>query len=256
MIYLTYVVPGLNPSAPSPKLYQEAIIRFARTYQQYIPKEQHRLLLINSNGGLTEQVRDLFDGIDYGVVSYEGMGWDIGAHQAAVGMLDPDDWVMCFSTWAYFHKEGWLSSFIAARERFGDTLYGTTSSAERNLHLRGTGFFIRSGLMQGYPLIANSKESSWLFESGPLSLTQWVMKQGREAYLVVPDGSVCPSSEFRSLDNIYRRGNQGNIWTYDKHTDIYKNNRSYVKKLHLEALANSRFYNSVYAMYLKLLGKV
>jgi hypothetical protein len=256
MIYLTYVLPGLNPKAPSPKIYREAVKRFAKTYSEFIPEEDHQLILINSNGGFTEDVRDIFEGIDYSAVNYQGMGWDIGAHQRAVSTLPSDSWVMCFSTWAYFHKAGWLSAFIAAREKFGNALYGTTSSYERNLHLRGTGFFIQTGLMQAYPFVADSKESSWLFESGPLSLTQWVLAQGYGAYLVTPDGLISPTSRFRVLDNIYRKGDQSNVWTYDKHTDIYKKNISLFQKFHLEKLANSKFYNQVYSLYLKFFDKI
>jgi hypothetical protein len=34
---------------------------------------------------------------------------------------------------------------------------------------------------------------------------------------------VVPFESSRKLNNIFRRGDQSNIWTYDKHTEIFDN---------------------------------
>lgn len=253
MIYLTYILPGATKDAPPSPFYQAAVERFARSYKKHFPALEHKLILVNSNGGYNSTIEDFFEGIPYEMVSYNGSGWDIGGHQFVINSLNPDDWVMCFSTWTYFRQEGWLEAFAEARNAHGDGLYGSAASYERHLHLRGTGIFMRCGMMQSYPLICNNKKQSWLVESGKHSLTWWFLKNKKSVYLVTPSGVVGPD-QFRCLNNTYRKGNQSNIWVYDKHSDIY-DKASRIQKIKLELLANSRVINLFLNLYLMIVRR-
>lgn len=222
MIYISYVIAGNTPNAPAPEIYHEGIQRFVATYNKFPPEYPHRLMLIDSNGGFTEKVARYFDSLDYDILAYRANGWDIGAHQFAAFNMEPQDWIMCFSSWAHFRQRGWLKAFVEARDAFGDGLFGSTTSFERNAHVRGTGFFVRCERIHRYPFGCNSREESFEFESGPNSLTLWCRKQGYGVWLVTPSGTV-PLERSRDVNNIFRRGDQSNIWTFDKHTDIYDN---------------------------------
>ena len=156
-----------------------------------------------SNGGLTPDIAALFDRIPHEVIIYRGSGWDIGAHQFASLCMPPDDWVMCFSSWAHFRKEGWLRSYAEARDRFGDGLYGSTSAFEYNLHLRGTGFFVRCERMHRYPHGVNSREESFAFEIGTGFSVTMVPSTGlrrlaRHAGNRGATGSIAQSAEYLS----------------------------------------------------------
>lgn len=221
MINITFVLAGHTKGAPPPSTYKAAAKRFADTYKLFPSGYEHKLYLIDSNGGYTPEIAEFFEGIDYEIIKYHGFGWDIGAHQYAVHGMAPEDTIMCFSSWAHFRHEGWLKAFVRARDIHGEGLYGSTTSFEFTPHIRGTGFFISCGLLQVYPHGCNSREESFQFEYGPDSITKWCSREGLGVWLVTPQQTV-PILESRTIDNIFRRGDQSNIWTYDKYTDLYE----------------------------------
>ncbi len=236
MINLTFIVAGNTTGAPDPSIYKQAAKRFAASYKAYPPEYAHRLILINSNGGLTDDVAANFSDIPHEVIVYRGSGWDIGGHHFAAFTLPPDEWIMGLSSWTHFRRPGWLKAFAEAREKFGDGLFGSTSSFEKRPHIRGTGYLIRCGRIHRYPHGCNSREESLTHEAGETSLTDWCINEGYGAWLVTPEKTV-PLAESRSLPNIFRRGDQSNIWIYDKHTEVY-DNAAAKEKTRLELLAD------------------
>lgn len=220
MINLTFVLAGNLPNAPAPLVYRDAARRFADTYRAFPPDHEHRLCLIDSNGGYTPEIAEIFSGLSYEVIPYRASGWDIGAHVYAAYTLPADEWVMCFSSWAHFKRRGWLKAFAEARERHGDGLYGSMVSFEHRPHIRGTGFLIRCGRIQRYPYGCNSRPESLKFEVGPNSITNWCLRQGYGAWVVTPAGIV-PMEAAREIRNGFRQGDQSNIWTLDKHSAIF-----------------------------------
>lgn len=221
MINLTYVVAGNTPDAPDPTVYHSGAKRFAETYKQNPPDYDHRLFLLNSNGGFTADVAEIFSGIDYEVIAYNGSGWDIGAQFYAALTMSPDDWIMGLSSWAHFRRRGWLRAFAEARDMHGDGLYGSTISLENSPHIRGTGYFLRCGRFQRYPHGINSRLDTFKWEWGPDSLTTWFRRQGYGVWVVTP-GGVFSFDDACVMPNGFRRGDQSNIWTFDKHTDLFE----------------------------------
>ena len=221
MINLTYVIAGNTPGAPDPAIYNAGAKRFAETYIQHPPDYEHRLILLDSNGGFTPEIARLFGGIKYDVIPYFGSGWDIGAQFYAALTMPPDDWIMGFSSWAHFRRRGWLSAFAEARDIHGDGLYASTISLENTPHVRGTGYFLRCGRFQRYPYGINSRAETFKWEWGPNSLTKWFIREGHGVWVVAPNG-VLSFDEARTMDNGFRKGDQSNIWTFDKHTDLFE----------------------------------
>jgi hypothetical protein len=212
VIYLSYIC--------APGIYADGAKRFAETYQKYPAGTEHTLITVNTNGGLTPEVETHFDKMrSYQHNTWTG-GWDIGAHQHVANSRTPDTWLMCFSSWAYFDRPGWLAAFVEAREKYGKGLYGSTASKEDHLHLRGTGFFVPAEAIQKCPIGVNCRAESQEWEHGPENFTLWCMKNGFPPRLVAPSGVYEPA-QWRELSNGFREGNQSDIWTRDKHTLIY-----------------------------------
>lgn len=221
MIHVVYVIAGNLPGAPPPAHYHAAERKFAETYRANPAGAEHELVLVNSNGGLTEEVAGFFDGIDFSIIDYNGTGWDIGAYQHVAGQLAPTTWLMCFSSLTWLWRPGWLASFVAAREAHGDALYGSTASYENGPHIRSTGFMARAEHLRQYAPVVTSKAECMAFESGASSLTARFIQAGRGTYLVTPDG-VYDHQHFRDAPNGFRLGDQSNVWVQDKNTAIYE----------------------------------
>jgi hypothetical protein len=223
MINIAFVLAGNLQNAPAPTIYVDAARRFAETYKKYPSAYEHKLFLINSNGGYTGEIAAIFDGIDYEMITYNGSGWDIGAQQFAAFSMDPKDWILAGSSWTYFKEPHWLLPFGKAIEQYGEGLYGAMTSFQHSPHVRGTAYLIRCGIYQRYPHGINSRGDSLKWESDPaMSLTRWVLDQGIPAFLVTRS-NIIPLLESRKPDNIFRRGDQSNILIFDKHTDIFDN---------------------------------
>lgn len=221
MINLVFILAGNLPGAPVPQIYFYAARRFAETYKKHPAGHEHRLFLINSNGGYTPQIADVFSGIEHQTIVYNGSGWDIGAQQFAALSMDPEDWILAGSSWTYFKEDNWLKPFGEAIDRHGEGFYGAMTSFEHSPHVRGTAYLIRCGLYQRYPHGINSREDSWKWEADPkISLTNWVISKDIPVWLVTRS-EVVPLLKSRQPDNIFRRGDQSNILIFDKHTDVY-----------------------------------
>ena len=95
-------MPGATKDAPPSAFYQAAVKRFARSYKKHFPALEHKLILVNSNGGYNSTIEDFFEGIPYEMVSYNGSGWDIGGHQFVINSLNS---IFLFSS--IFISFGW-----------------------------------------------------------------------------------------------------------------------------------------------------
>lgn len=239
MIYISYVIPGYTAGAPSPEGYRSFIERFAKSYHSFAANCEHKLILIDSNQGLNSEIRSLFSEIPYEVLPYSAAGWDIGAHLFAARNLDAHDFILCLSTSAYFQREGWLAAFDKAAAEKGDGLFGSMSSFERRPHIRSTGFMIRAGWLHSYPGVCNSREEAMAFESGPDSITAWMLLNGNHVWLVTPQATVS-LAQSRDLENVYRHGDQSNIWIRDRHTDLFDEADAYHKQMMTLGALNQR----------------
>lgn len=211
MIYISYIcAPGYDKGAK----------HFAETYVKHPAEYPHELVLVNTHGGLNDTVASYFDTINHTRHDTWTGGWDIGAHQHFACSVAPQNWIMCFSSWAHFDRPGWLKAFVDARRQFGEGLYGSTASLENNIHLRGTGFFVRADAIHNCPIGVNSRPESHEWENRSDNFTIWCMKTGIPPRLVAPSG-VYEASDFRKPENGFRSGDQSDIWTRDKYTLLY-----------------------------------
>lgn len=220
LIY-THVIGRSDPSAPPPEYYLPYAERFVGTYRKFNPGVEHDLVVVVC--GPVEESSD-FTSLDMfpkntTFLRYTGGGWDCGAHQFAAKQLNCD-WVVCLSSPVYFKRSGWLARFSDAWTKYGDGLYGTQGSFEHATHIRTSCFAFKPDRMREYPNLIDTREKCRWFETQKWNLTQWFIDRGLAVKMVTWDGEHGPL-DFRTPPNIFRRGDQSNCLTFDRHNDVY-----------------------------------
>jgi hypothetical protein len=154
------------------------------------------------------------------------------------------DLVVCFVTPTHFREDNWLVPIVGAFEKYGDGLYGASASYQNLPHIRTGCLACSPNSMREYPRLVDSRETGLLFESGESPtrvapewcFTNWMMDRGRPVKMVTRE--VCYDLAYwRKPDNIFRRGDQGNVLVWDRHCDIFDSASPEEKRV-LESLAD------------------
>lgn len=236
VIYL-HVVGKSDPTAPPPCHYLHWSKRWIDSYTQFRGTRSHKLQVVHCGGlPLGEDVA-LFNGLDAWHSTYSGGGWDIGAHQyAALSMTF--DFVICMATPTYFWRHGFIESMLEARNLFGDGIYGPTASYENKPHIRNCCWAFDPKTFAEYPHRIDTREKTFRAESGDLSITEWYANRGLPRIMVAVDGNY-QQPDWRSPENIFRRGNQENCFIRDRHSDMY-HEADQIKKSELAEWADGK----------------
>jgi hypothetical protein len=227
MIYLSYIVPGGAAGAPDKSHYRPGFDRYIETLRKFEPSKagfSYRPLFVNCFGGLNDEMQAMLPP-DSLVVPYDGLGRDMGGHQAAAEIINSlpkegGDYLVAFSSWAYFKRDGWLDPYAMAFYRHPSAIVGSMASLERRRHLRGTGWSACTEMIVEYPIRSNSREDSLEIEAGENNMTEWFIQKNYGACLVTWSGEYGPEL-FRQPENIFRRGDQSNLLNFDRHTDVF-----------------------------------
>lgn len=203
--------------APDPSYYHQYMDRFHRTYKQFKPKIEHELIVANC--GVSNGWNGDFDDIATRHVYYSGPGWDIGAYQNLVPKIE-SDLVVCMATPVYFWRKDWLEPIVNAANNNGEGAYAPMASNETAPHLRTGCFAVHPKLMRDYPHAIDTRDKCCSFESRPGNFTWWALGHGFKAMMVTESGCF-DIRDCRKPDNIFRRGDQSNCLTWDRHNDIY-----------------------------------
>lgn len=229
---------------PKADVYRPDFQRFIDTYNRFPAGIEHDLFLMLCNGcRFAGEDLAYVDGDStpcYFGPEYHGEGCDIGAHQHMANSLEPDyDFMVCCSSQVHFHRAGWLTRMVDAREKFGPGLYGGMGSYEQKRpHIRTCFYGTDPKLFRGYPEVVNSRVKSLQFESQPNNFMGWLQGQGMTGYMVAWDGVYGPES-FRKPPNVFRRGDQSNCLVWDRHTAIYASDTPEQRAI-TEALADGK----------------
>jgi hypothetical protein len=220
IIYLN-ILGRADESALPPDHYSPLADRFISTYRQFRGVRPHRLHVVHCGGIPSYEELQKFYEFQGVHSSYFGKGWDIGAHQHASLAYDFDFLICCNST-VYFWREGFIQAMIAAREKYGDGLYGPTASYENAPHIRTCCWAFDPKTFADYPALINDRLKTFRAESGDLCITRWYESIGKPRILVAPDGCY-EQADWRKPDNIFRRGTQENCFVRDRHMDNWPN---------------------------------
>lgn len=203
--------------------------RFLDTYVRFPAGIDHELHLINNNGPLTPEVIGMFDPYASAYHRYTGTGFDIGAQQRIVQILNCD-FLVCTCSTTYFKREGWLRRFVEARLENGEGLYGSHASFQVQPHIRTCFYGLNPERLRQYPWPIQSKSDTYGFEHGHINIVQWMRSVGLPSYLVTWDGCY-EMARWRTPPNIFRRGDQSNCLSFDRHSDAFENSDPYNQAL-------------------------
>lgn len=216
-VLYTRVLGKSDASAPDPAYYEPFCQRFKRTYLNCQPTVEHELVICNC--GIKQGANDFFYGIAQREIYYTGPGWDIGAYQHAARVLDTE-LLVCLAAPVYFWTKGWLERIVAAAKAHGPGLYGAMASNQNHPHLRTGAIAATPKILRDYPKTAASHMDCCQIESCPGNLTDWAARKNYAVLMVAATGEFGPK-QWRTPENIFRRGTQENCLIWDRHCDIY-----------------------------------
>jgi len=112
----------------------------------------------------------------------KGEAQDIGAYQEAAARF-PCDLMVFFGGSSYLRGKGWLVRMVQAFMKHGSGVYGVMPNrgdARVNVkpHLRTTGFWCPTDLMNRYPHRIVRNDQRYAFEHGSICFFEWVKSQG------------------------------------------------------------------------------
>jgi hypothetical protein len=208
--------------------------RWVSTYHKFSPGFAHDIFVCFCNAKPTEQHRSAFYGMSYQSLRYKGAGWDVGSYQFCSKQLTNYPLVVYQNARSYFYKSGWLKRLMEAREQNPDpnALYGVSASYEAcpvrwpmvpraiNPHIRTTGFATSPNTLSSYPYKIDSRNKCFRFESGDISLSKFYEEMGWPVWLVTWDG-MYRKQDWRTPNNVFRKGDQSNLLVMDKHAEIF-----------------------------------
>lgn len=220
--------------APNPSYYQPYTDRFHKTYLQFMPDMEHELVVVNC-GAKPKDGDDYLSDIADRFIEYLGPAWDIGAYQSIVPTIE-SDLVVCMATPVHFWKSGWLDPIVSAFTNSGEGAFAPMASYECSPHLRTGCFAVSPKLMRDYPVKIDTRDKCSDFEHRPGNFSQWAIDKGYPVLMVTENGCY-EKPHWRKPDNIFRRGDQSNCLTWDRHNDIYRDADD-VEKLRLAKVAD------------------
>lgn len=228
-----YVVATSDPESKGIDYYHQYSVRFMESYRKFKPKIPHYFVVVSTGGPLPGRALELYDGIQMTVLPYYGKGWCEGAYQYAANALDCD-LMVCLVASIHFHREGWLERFVQEAEQSGEGLYGAFGSYENRPHLRSCAIACSPDLFRSFPKSINNKTEAYRFESWEGCFTDYVESQNKPVRLVTWDGSY-PKDQWRTPDNLFRKGDQSSCLVWDYHCDVFfketENNRDILTKI-------------------------
>jgi len=163
--------------------------RFVETYNQFPPGCEHDCVIVLNGGKVTFEIRCLFSSLPkVHFLERDDSAWDIGGYQHA-SLNFASEMMVFFGGSTYFLRGGWLARMKQAFEANGEAIYGATVNrgdlgVKVYPHIRTTGFWLSSKLMNAYPWKITRMDQRYPFEHGPDSITAWVTRQGHRAWLV------------------------------------------------------------------------
>lgn len=217
------------------ELFKPDVQRFCETFRKFPPGADSKLAVMCNSRWPTDEEKGMFSGIEnVEYLRYDGPGFDIGSHQYFAHQYGKGFCVnVC--TRVYFNREGWLKKILEARDYFGPGLFGTAVFKEygvgvvrdrERVHFRTHCYGIEASELREYPLLIDSKDASFMFESGaynnPLgTFMEWCSARKHNSISCVFWDGAWRSNEWFQRPNIFRMGDQSNLLVFDRHSLIF-----------------------------------
>lgn len=215
--------------------YKKEAYRFIQSYAAHPPWYQHRTVVVFNGGQPSESDLRLLSNLQNpSYMVRDNTGWDIGGFMDASLESKSNMCVYCGSN-VHFWRSGWMRRMVEVWEKRGPGCYGTSASYEVTVHLNSTGFWCDPKLMNAYPFHVRTKEDRYNFEHGRSNLSQNIRRPDTNTHMAfwrrchragLPVMLVTWDGEYnwwnwRSPNNIFRRGDQSNMLLWWKHSDMW-----------------------------------
>lgn len=221
-----YVVSSGHHQAKSPAHYHNQSKRFVESYVEFHPETTPDFIVVPSGGPLPPEGRKLYEGISTSEMEYVGGGWCEGAYIEAAKQFSDYDLLLCLISSIHFNRHGWFERLISAHSHHGDGLYGPMTSFEMTPHVRSCCLMCSPESLSSYPLPVNEFLSAHRFEHYKKeSFTDHVESLGKPVMMVTWDG-VYKKQDWRTPDNVFRKGDQSNCLMLDHHADDFNTSSS------------------------------
>jgi hypothetical protein len=212
---------------------------FARSYAFHSPGLEHKLLIVlkSDNQVVPSDVYRIFEGLSCEFQVHPNEGYDIASYITVARQAARHDLVCCIGAYTSFRADNWLAKLcrpMAQDVTVG--LVGAFGSYELNPHIRTSLFVLRASIFQEmhWPQIA-TKVDGFMFECGPDSLTQRMLRRGAKCLVVDCEGNSFGLNEWGSMGG-FRQGDQSKLLAWDNHCEEFARGDEEHKK-YLRALA-------------------
>lgn len=203
--------------------YLDLAIRFVAGYHQYPPGVEHETVIVCNGSPVTDEVRFLFGAMpNCKFLVHDNSGYDVGAYQHAA-RSNPSDLMVFFGASTYLKGPGWLKRMADAFQKHGRGLYGVMGNrgvAHVGVapHIRTTGFWMPTELMNQYPMRVERSDQRYPFEHGSNCLTSWIYRKGLMAWVVTWSGEY-QQAQWDSIPNGFHHGDQSDMLAGDKNSE-------------------------------------
>lgn len=249
-VYLTYPVPMDDDACW--KTFRPWVEKFCDSMKVIDPGCKYTLAAVVNHPHPADMPQEMLDwiqttfaGLSVLVETYTGGGCDIGTAQHFAGLQTENAFLVCTSSRVYAWKDGWLKKMLDARIEYGEGLYATMLSRERQrLHACSRCYGIDSDRFKMYSFKVNSHTPDGSrFECGELpgengtfawswNLLEWFQRMKVTTKVVYQDRvlDIGDGKDAMAVENIYRRGDQSNLIMKDWITDMYANGDDAAKR--------------------------
>lgn len=215
-VCIVYIYPSTFNGASD-----DYVARFLGSYVRNPSQIEHRSIVVLNGGKQDSQLACMFSPLkNLTFFEHDDSGWDIGAFQHVAREVDCDMMVF-LGTSAWIKGPGWLDRMANAFEKHGDHLYGVMGNQgfyPVHPHIRTTGFWMRPGLLNEYPVRVVDQSQRYPFEHGQECLTRFVWNKGKKAIVVTWSGEY-EYPNWDSIPNGYHQGNQTALLIGDRISD-------------------------------------
>lgn len=216
---ITYIYP-----ANAGPQYTDYAIRFVKSYNENPPAVAHDSIIVLNGAKRTTEIECLFSSLQHvKYLEHDNSGYDAGGFQAAARQF-PCDLMAFFGVSTYFKGPGWLLRMLQAKIKHGEALYGChgnrgeTSPRKVYPHVRTTGFWLSTALMNQHPMRVTQSDQRYAWEHGPVGLTSWVYKRGLKVLVVGWSGEY-EWKDWDLIPNSFHKGNQSDMLCGDRLTE-------------------------------------
>jgi len=197
--------------------------RFLSSYVRNPTKVYHDSIVVLNGGKQSSELLCMFSCLkNCRFFEHDDSGWDIGAFQAVAAANAQYDVMVFLGTSAWIKGPSWLDRIVETFSHHGDHLYGVMGNQGNgngvHPHIRTTGFWMRPGLLNEYPVRVNTPGQRYPFEHGQQCLTQFVWSRRKKAYVITWNGAY-EYPNWDSIPNGFHRGNQSALIIGDRVSD-------------------------------------